>query len=122
MESLPTQEDLPILRELNRRFHEVVFTASKHAYLINELSQLWKIFPSMLWGSFSATASNRLFQQDDYDLEEHRGIIRALEEGNAVQAEAVMCQHIEGSGNRLLTTLRTGPNSVPEKKAEVAPP
>ncbi len=118
MESRLTQEDLPEARELNRRFHEVVFTASQHAYLIHELRQLWTIFPSMLWGSFSVTATERLFQQDDYDLEEHREIISALEEGNTAQAERVMRQHIEGSGNRLLISLRTGTNSVPGKSHE----
>jgi DNA-binding GntR family transcriptional regulator len=117
MEGRLTQEDLAEHRELNRRFHELVFTASRRAYLIHELSQLWTVFPSMLWGSFSTTASERLFQQDAYDSEEHRAIIGALEEGNAAQAELVMRQHIEGSGNRLVIALRTGPNSVPGKQA-----
>ncbi len=71
------------------------------------------VFPSMLWGSLSATATERLFEQDVYDTEEHRAIIAALEEGNAVQAERVMRQHIEGAESRLLIALRTGTNSAP---------
>jgi len=115
MEGRLAQEDLPEHRVLNRRFHEVVFTASRHAYLVHELRQLWTVFPSMLWGSFSATAIKRLSKQDTYDMGEHRAIISALEEGNAAQAELVMRQHIEGSGSRLFVALRTGTNSVPGK-------
>jgi DNA-binding GntR family transcriptional regulator len=109
-------EDLAEHRELNRRFHSIVFTASRRAYLVHALRQLWMVFPSMLWGSLSATATERLSEQDAYDIEEHRAIIGALEEGNATQAERVMRQHIEGSGNRLLVALRTGTDSVPGKQ------
>jgi len=116
MEGRLATEDLAEHRELNRRFHEVVFTASRRAYLIHELRQLWMVFPSMLWGSFSATATKRLFEQDAYDIEEHRAIIGALEEGNGAQAERVMRQHIEGAGHRLLVAFRTGTNSVPGKQ------
>ena len=115
MEGRLAPEDLPEHRKLNRRFHEVVFTASRRAYLIHELRQLWTVFPSMLWGSFSATATERPSDQDTYDFGENRAIISALEEGNAAQAELVMRQHIEGSGNRLLVVLRNGTNSVPGK-------
>jgi DNA-binding GntR family transcriptional regulator len=108
-------EDLAKHRELNRRFHEIVFTASRRAYLIHALKQLWMVFPSMLWGSLSATANKRTVEQDARDLGEHLAIIDALEEGNAAQAELVMRQHIEGSGNRLLVVLRNGTNSVPGK-------
>jgi DNA-binding GntR family transcriptional regulator len=74
------------------------------------------VFPSMLWGSLSATATKGLSEQDAYDIEEHRAIISALEEGNGAQAERVMRQHIEGAGHRLLVAFRTGTNSVPGKQ------
>jgi DNA-binding GntR family transcriptional regulator len=105
MEEHLAQEDLEEHRELNRRFHTVVFTASRRAYLIHALRQLWLVFPSMLWGIFPATATERLIEQDTYDIEEHRAIIDVLKKGNATQAEQVMRQHIEGAGNRLLVAL-----------------
>lgn len=116
MEECLTPEDLAERRELNRRFHHVVFTASRRAYLVHALRQLWMVFPSMLWGSLSATATKGLSEQDAYDIEEHRAIISALEEGNGAQAERVMRQHIEGAGHRLLVAFRTGTNSVPGKQ------
>jgi DNA-binding GntR family transcriptional regulator len=103
-------------RELNRRFHEVVFLASRRAYLVHALRQLWRVFPSMLWGSFPVTATERFSEQDAYDIPEHRAIIGALEERNAAQAEQVMRQHVTDAGNRLVVALRAGASSAPEKE------
>jgi len=108
-------EDLLEHRELNRRFHEIIFTASRRVYLIHALKQLWMVFPSMLWGSLSATANRRTVEQDMIDIDEHRAIIDALETGNAMEAERAMRQHIEGAGKRLLHILMTGTNSAPGK-------
>jgi DNA-binding GntR family transcriptional regulator len=108
-------EDLAKHRELNRRFHEVIFTASRRAYLVHALKQLWMVFPSMLWGSLSATANKRTVEQDMIDIEEHRAIISALENRNATEAERAMRQHIEAAGNRLLHVLMNDTNSAPGK-------
>jgi DNA-binding GntR family transcriptional regulator len=116
MEEHLAQEDLEEHRKLNRRFHKTVFSASRRTYLIHALRQLWMVFPSMLWESLSATATERLFEQDTYDIDEHRAIISAIEKGNATKAEKVMHQHIEGAGNRLLASLRTGTSSSPGKQ------
>jgi DNA-binding GntR family transcriptional regulator len=116
MEDCLSAECLAESRELNRRFHEVIFIASRRTYLIHALRQLWRVFPSMLWGSFPATATERFSEQDAYDVEEHRAIIDALEEGNAALAEQVMRQHIEDAGSRLLATLTAGTDSAPEEK------
>jgi DNA-binding GntR family transcriptional regulator len=113
MEGRLAPEDLEEHRQLNRRFHEVIFNASHRTYLVHALRQLWEVFPSMLWGNLSVTATERLFEQDAHDTEEHRELIRALETGNATQAERVMSQHIEEAGNRLLHALKTGTNSMP---------
>ncbi|MCU0486116.1 MAG: GntR family transcriptional regulator [Anaerolineales bacterium] len=102
-------------RKLNRRFHEVIFTASRRAYLVHALNQLWMVFPSMLWGSLSATANKRTVEQDMIDIEEHRAIISALENRNATEAERAMRQHIEDAGNRLLHILMNDTNSAPGK-------
>jgi len=108
MEERLSPESLAEHRELNHRFHEVVFMASRRTYLIHALRQLWRVSPSMLWGSFPATATERFSKQDTYDIPEHRALIRALEERNAAQAEQLTRQHILDAGNRLLATLRVG--------------
>jgi DNA-binding GntR family transcriptional regulator len=111
-------EDLVEHRILNRRFHEIVITASRRGYLVHSLKQLWMVFPSMLWGSFSATTNKRTVEQDAHDLGEHLAIIDALEKGNAMEAERAMRQHIEDAGNRLLHILMAGTNSAPGNSLE----
>jgi DNA-binding GntR family transcriptional regulator len=73
------------------------------------------VFPSMMWGSLSATANRRTVEQDMIDIEEHRAIISALENRNATEAERAMRQHIEAAGNRLLHILMNDTNSAPGK-------
>jgi DNA-binding GntR family transcriptional regulator len=112
MEGCSIPEERREHRELNSRFHEVVFTASRRAYLIHILRQLWMVFPSMLWRDFPPTDTELLAGQDAYDPHEHQAIIAALEEGNSEQAEQLMRQHIEDAGSRLLLALQEGVDSV----------
>ena len=114
MENNLGKENLPNHRELNHRFHEVIFSASRRAYIIHVLRQLWLVFPSMMWGSFSATATDGLSAQDSYDFDEHRAILRALKDGKCEQAELVMRLHIEGSGDRLFSAIMTDKKSLSE--------
>jgi DNA-binding GntR family transcriptional regulator len=82
-------------RELNRRFHALIFTASRRPYLIRTLGLLWAAFPTMLLGNYPRTASQPLIGRDDVDLQEHDAIIEALEKGDAHSAQNAMKEHIE---------------------------
>lgn len=108
MEGCSIPEERREHRELNSRFHERVFSASRRAYLVHVLNQLWTVFPSMLWRDLPPTDTERLAGQDAYDVQEHRAIIAALAERDGAQAEQLMRQHIEGAGNRLLLALKAG--------------
>jgi len=97
---------LPEYTELNRRFHRLIFTASRRTYLTRTLNQLWDAFPSMLWGNFARTAGQPVPQRDLADIEEHEAIIEALERRDGAAAEQRVRQHIEESGEHLLLALR----------------
>ena len=97
---------LPEYTELNRRFHRLIFSASRRTYLTRTLNQLWDAFPSMLWGNFARTAGQPLPQRDLADIEEHEAIIEALERHDGAAAEQRVRQHIEESGQHLLSALR----------------
>ena len=57
MEENLAPERVTQYRELNRRFHQIIFGASRREYLIRSLSQMWAAFPTMLIGNFAAIAS-----------------------------------------------------------------
>jgi len=96
---------LPEYTELNRRFHRLIFSASRRTYLTRTLNQLWDAFPSMLWGNFARTAGQPVPQRDLADIEEHEAIIEALERRDGVAAEERMRRHVEESGQHLLSAL-----------------
>lgn len=106
MEQNLAPEHVTRYRELNRRFHQLIYTASRREYLIRTLSQMWAAFPTMLIGNFAATADNPLPERDNSDMFEHHTIITALEQGDSLQTEAVMKEHILTTGRQLVKMLK----------------
>lgn len=107
MEAYMGPEDLDIYRDLNRRFHETIFVASRRPYLIRTLKQMWEAFPTMLWSNFPGVATSSLADRDEADRREHRSIIAALARGDAEEAERCMREHIDAAGRQLVSFLRS---------------
>lgn len=105
IEEYSAPEHLAKYRELNRRFHELIFTASRRDYLIRTLKLLWAAFPTMLMGNYPRTASQPLVGRDNVDLIEHATIIDALKRGNADAAQKAMKEHIESVMRELMGTI-----------------
>jgi len=99
-------EKLSVYRDLNRRFHQVIFTASRREYLIRTLTQMWAAFPTMLIGNFAATAANPLPDRDNPDIHEHHALIDALENHDAAEAEIALKAHIMAASQQLVSSLK----------------
>ncbi len=93
-------------RELNKRFHTIVFMASRRPFLVRTLQQMWSAFPTMLLGVFSETESASLPDRDLEDVAEHAAILDALERHDADAAERSVRAHIEEAARHLVATLR----------------
>ena len=102
IEKYSAPEDVLRYRELNRRFHEVIFTASRRSYLIRTLGLLWAAFPTMLIGNYLPTASRPLDGRDGVDQMEHEAIIHALENSDAESAGIAMKEHVESVMHELM--------------------
>jgi DNA-binding GntR family transcriptional regulator len=96
-------------RELNRKFHQHIYLASKREYLIRTLNQMWATFPTMLIANFAATAVQPLPERDTVDAAEHRAIVSALNAHNAPAAEQAMKKHILVTADQLVTFLKVQP-------------
>jgi DNA-binding GntR family transcriptional regulator len=107
-------EQIVEYRRLNRRFHELIFRASRRPYLIRTLSHLWLAFPTMLWGNFVQTAVSPAPARDATDQSEHAAILRALESGDPAAAASAMRQHIETVAAELLAVLEKEKNHEKE--------
>ena len=97
-------EDINRYRELNRRFHEMIYTASRRPYLIRNLNHLWTTFPTMLIGNFSRTASSPLEGRETDNLE-HTAILKALEQSDESAARQAMQSHIESVAREFVGAL-----------------
>lgn len=101
-----TPETLAEYRQLNRQFHQLIYTASQHNYLIRALDQLWGAFPTMLWGNYAKTAESSLPIRDQTDPGEHDAIITALKNRDATLADHLMQQHILNAGSHFTAALK----------------
>ncbi len=101
-------EDLPIYRDLNRQFHQIIAEASGRRYLIRTLQQLWENFPNMLWGNFPQTARTSSPERTPQDIAQHEAVLAALERHDPEAAERLMREHIESAGQDLATRVRHG--------------
>ena len=94
------------MNRLNRRFHQIIFTASHREYLIRTLTQMWATFPTMLIGNFPATAANPLPERDNPDITEHHALIEALERHDSAASEQALKDHIMATGRQLVASLK----------------
>jgi DNA-binding GntR family transcriptional regulator len=99
-------DELPEYRDLNRRFHSAIFTASRRSYLIRTLAQLWAAFPTMLWSNIPQVARQSVPGRDEPDAAEHEAIVRALEARDPAAAEAALRRHVEAAGEALVAALK----------------
>lgn len=96
-------------RELNRKFHQHIYLASKRGYLIRTLNQMWATFPTMLIANFAVTSAQPLPERDSVDVAEHRAILYALEANNAPAAEQAVKDHVLATGKQLVAFLKAQP-------------
>jgi len=92
-------------RDLNRRFHTIIFDASGRSLLVRTLAQMWASFPSMLWSNFARTAPAPLPGRDKTDVEEHSAILAALEARDPEAAERATRRHIQQAKDLLLGAI-----------------
>jgi DNA-binding GntR family transcriptional regulator len=106
MEANSAPEVVAKYRELNRRFHQQVYTSSRREYLIRTLTQMWAAFPTMLIANFAATAVQPLPERDAVDVAEHKAIIAALKSRDSSAAEQSMKSHILVTAENLIGLLK----------------
>jgi DNA-binding GntR family transcriptional regulator len=90
-------------RQLNRQFHQGIYTASRHPFLIRTLNQMWTAYPTMMLSNFPGPIRKRR----TLNTREHLAIIAALEARHAARAEHLIRAHIEESARRIQVMLHT---------------
>ncbi len=109
MAACETPRELVEYRELNRRFHGLIFQASGRSYLVRTLAQLWSAFPTMLWSNVPRVAVDSDPGRDQPDIEEHAAIVAALAAHDPGAAERAVRRHIELAGAALRSAVAGAP-------------
>ncbi len=105
MAACETPRDLGQYRELNRRFHGVIFAASRRSYLVRTLAQLWAAFPTMLWSNVPRVPTDPGATRDEPDVAEHSAIVAALAAHDPAAAERAVRDHITSAGRALQSAM-----------------
>lgn len=109
MEACPIPADLQRYRDLNRRFHEAIVSASHRSYLIRTLLQLWSSFPTMLWSNVPRVAVTSVPDRNDPDNAEHGEIVAALAARDPERAGRAVRLHVEAAAAALMAAMRGEP-------------
>lgn len=99
-------EELKKYRELNRQFHEAIYSASGRAYLARTLGQIWSAFPTMLWSNVPRIAVESVPDRDEPDAEEHAEIVAAFAAHDPDRAERAVRHHIEMAGLAIVAAMK----------------
>jgi len=107
-----TQEDMPRRRELNDAFHLEIARASGRRYLLRLIQTLWGWFPTVLLYEGMVRQSDLLPARLERERQEHRAILRALEQHDPEQAEAETRRHIRNLSQELTEVLGISGDAV----------
>lgn len=99
-------QDVAAHRKLHRRFHQLIYTASRHLYLIHSLDQMWTAYPTMMLANFPQTARGPIPGRGTSARQEHHAVVRALHDRDAAEAERLMRQHIQATADSIAATLK----------------
>ncbi|GAW91651.1 GntR family transcriptional regulator [Calderihabitans maritimus] len=94
--------DLEKLIEIDTRFHDILYKASRNERLVQIISNLREQIQR--FRSTSLAFPGRMKET----LEEHKKIVEALSERNVALAQALAAEHIENAENSMLEALREG--------------
>ncbi len=93
------KKDAEHLKELDTKFHEIIYRASANPRLDKILSELHRNI--RVYRKLSLSVSERL----EKSVEEHREILSAIESGNAEEADRLMTSHISSALDSVLSAM-----------------
>ena len=94
------KRDTEHLKELDTKFHEIIYRASANPRLDKILSELHRNI--RVYRKLSLSVSDRL----EKSVEEHREILSAIESGNADEADRLITDHIRQAMESVLSAAR----------------
>lgn len=96
-----SKKDTEHLKELDTRFHEIIYRASANPRLEKILSELHRNI--RVYRKLSLTVSDRV----EKSVKEHREILSAIESGNCDEADKLITEHIRLAMDSVLSAVES---------------
>lgn len=105
MKGLLSLDDMSTLRQLSRQFHQSVVAIGGNSSLDKMYEMVMNSFPDWMLYEYLFRHTDMLEGSLADEYQEHIGLVKAIEAGNADLAEREAIAHIRGLGDDLVTFL-----------------
>jgi DNA-binding GntR family transcriptional regulator len=118
MKGLVTLKDISLLRQLSREFHQSIIAIGKNAMMNRLYEMVMNAFPDWMLYEYLFRHKDLLEESLSMEYQEHMALVKAIEIGDADQAEQEAVAHIRNIGEELVTFLGI-PHEVLESMARL---
>ncbi|OGO33134.1 MAG: hypothetical protein A2Z16_11395, partial [Chloroflexi bacterium RBG_16_54_18] len=119
--SLVTLQDMPRLRQLNKRFHSLIADFSGNPLLARLYEMTSNIFPDWMLYEYLFRHPEFLQPSLEDEFQEHAAIARAVTSHDAEAAVRCIVEHIRNLGQSLVRSLGLPQELVAEREAQILP-
>jgi len=118
---LLTLQDMPRLRQLNRRFHSLIAEFSGNPLLARLYEMISNIFPDWMLYEYLFRHPEMLLPSLEVEFQEHLAIARAISFHEAETAMRCVVEHIRNLGQGLVSSLGLPQELLAEREAQILP-
>lgn len=118
MKGLVTLQDMSLLRQLSREFHQSIVAIGGNAMLARIYEMVMNAFPDWMLYEYLFRHTDLLEASLAEEYLEHMALVEAIEAGDANLAEQQATAHIRNLGKELITFLGI-PHEVLESKVKI---
>ena len=118
---LVTLQDMPRLRQLNKRFHSLIAEFSGNPLLARLYEMTSNIFPDWMLYEYLFRHPEMLQPNLENEFQEHQAIARAISAHDAESATRCVIEHIRNLGIELVRSLGVPQDLVSQREAQILP-
>ncbi len=118
---LLTLQDMPQLRQLNRRFHSLIAEFSGNPLLARLYEMTSNIFPDWMLYEYLFRHPEMLLPNLEVEFQEHLAIVQAVAAHDAEAAVRCVVEHIRNLGQSLVHSLGLPQDMLARREAQILP-
>lgn len=114
-------QDMPRLRQLNRRFHTLIAEFSGNTLLRRQYEMVSNIFPDWMLYEYLFRHPEHLQPSLENEYQEHQSIAQAIAAHDGQAAVRAMLAHLRNLGSELVRSLGVSPELLKHREGQILP-